>query len=262
MVMKKTKKFLNNLYSLLFFLILVAIWEVFSRTAAIPTYILPPPSIIIYNLFTNLAFMGHHILVTLYETLAGFAISVILGIIIAILMDGLPFVKKVIYPLLITSQTIPIITLAPLFIIWFGYGYLPKIIIVVLICFFPISISLLQSLGSVDIELINLLKSMGAGRYQIYKIVKLPASLPGLFSGLKIAATYSIMGATIGEWVGGKDGIGIYMLRAKYSFATEKVFGAIIIITILSISLLKLIEFIENKSMPWIFYEKNEILGE
>lgn len=241
---------------------LIAIWEIISRTGSVPSYILPAPSMIIYSLFFNFSLMGRHILVTVYETLVGFIISVFLGIIIAIIMDGLPFVKKVIYPLLITSQTIPIITLAPLFIIWFGYGYLPKIIIVILICFFPISINLLQGLGSVDIELINLLKSMGASKYQIYKIVKLPASLPSLFSGLKIAATYSIMGATIGEWVGGKDGIGVFMLRAKYSFATDKVFGAIIIITVLSICLLKLIEFIERKSMPWVVYEKNDTLGE
>jgi len=260
--MKKTRNFLNNLYSLLFFLMLIAIWEIISRTGSVPSYILPAPSMIIYSLFSNFSLMGRHILVTVYETLVGFIISVFLGIIIAIIMDGLPFVKKVIYPLLITSQTIPIITLAPLFIIWFGYGYLPKIIIVILICFFPISINLLQGLGSVDIELINLLKSMGASKYQIYKIVKLPASLPSLFSGLKIAATYSIMGATIGEWVGGKDGIGVFMLRAKYSFATDKVFGAIIIITVLSICLLKLIEFIERKSMPWVVYEKNDTLGE
>jgi ABC-type nitrate/sulfonate/bicarbonate transport system permease component len=101
---------------------------------------------------------------------------------------------------------------------------------------------------------------MGAKKYQIYKIVKFPASLPSLFSGLKIAATYSIMGATIGEWVGGKDGIGVYMLRAKFSFATDKVFGAIIVITFLSILLLKLIEFIEKKSMPWADNNKNKIL--
>jgi ABC-type nitrate/sulfonate/bicarbonate transport system permease component len=137
---------------------------------------------------------------------------------------------------------------------------MPKIIIVVLICFFPISVSFLQGLVSVDPDLINLLKSMGAGKYRIYRIVKFPSALPNLFSGLKIAATYSIMGATIGEWVGGKDGIGVYMLRAKFSFATDKVFGAIIVITFLSILLLKLIEFIEKKSMPWMNYEKKEII--
>ncbi|MCL4418246.1 MAG: ABC transporter permease [Actinobacteria bacterium] len=255
-----SKNFINNLYSFLFFLVLIAIWEIISRTGLTPGYILPAPDIILYNLFLNLKLIDRHILVTVYETLTGFIISIFIGTIIAVIMDGIPLVKKVIYPLLITTQTIPIITLAPLFIIWFGYGYLPKIIIVVLICFFPISISLMQGLSSVDTDLINLLKSMGAGRYKIFTLVKFPSSLPGFFSGLKIAATYSIMGATIGEWVGGKDGLGVYMLRARYSFATDKVFGAIIIITVLSICLLKIIEFIERKAMPWTVFEKFEIL--
>jgi ABC-type nitrate/sulfonate/bicarbonate transport system permease component len=260
MTIKNNNKFINNLYPLAFFLLLIAIWEIISRAGFIPAYILPAPSIIIYSLVINFRLMWLHILVTVFETLSGFAAAVFLGMLIAILMDGLPFIKKVFYPLIVTSQTIPIITIAPLFIIWFGYGYLPKIIIVVLICFFPISVSFLQGLGSVDPDLINLLNSMGAKKYQIYKIVKFPASLPSLFSGLKIAATYSIMGATIGEWVGGKDGIGVYMLRAKFSFATDKVFGAIIVITFLSILLLKLIEFIEKKSMPWADNNKNKIL--
>jgi ABC-type nitrate/sulfonate/bicarbonate transport system permease component len=141
--------------------------------------------------------------------------------------------------------------MAPLFIIWFGYGYTPKLVIVVLICFFPITISLLQSLSGVDRELIDLMRSMGSSRYQIYKYVKLPASMTGFFSGLKIAATYSIMGATIGEWVGGKDGLGVYMIRAKQSFSTDRVFAAILVVTVLSILLLKLIELIEKRSMPW-----------
>jgi ABC-type nitrate/sulfonate/bicarbonate transport system permease component len=260
MSLKNKKKFINNMYSLIFFLLLIALWEIISRTGSMPAYILPAPSTIIYSLAVNFKLMRLHILVTVFETLSGFAAAVFLGMLIAIIMDGIPFIKKVLYPLVVTSQTIPIITIAPLFIIWFGYGYLPKIIIVVLICFFPVTVSFLQGLGSVDPDLINLLKSMGSGKYQLYKIVKFPAALPNLFSGLKIAATYSIMGATIGEWVGGKDGIGVYMLRAKFSFATDKVFGAIIVITFLSIALLKLIEFIEKKSMPWTGYDKNEII--
>lgn len=259
--MNANKKILNNLYSFLFFLLLVIIWEIISKTKLVPPQILPAPSTIIYSLFVNFTKMWGHILVTLYETVLGFAIAIFFGIIIAIIMDSVPLINKIVYPLLIISQTIPIITIAPLFIIWFGYGYLPKIVIVILICFFPISISLLQGLNSVDIELIKLLKSMGAKKYEIYKFVKFPASMPNLFSGLKIAATYSIMGATIGEWVGGSSGIGVYMLRAKFSFATDKVFGAIIIITILSILLLKLIELIEKRLMPWVIYNKNEIIS-
>jgi len=204
------------------------------------------------SLVTGFTSMQYDILITLYEALTGFIIAIILSVAIAIAMDSIIGFKKTIYPVLIISQTVPIIIIAPLFILWFGYGYAPKIIIVTLICFFPITISLLQSLIAVDKEQIDLLRSMGASKFQIYKFVKIPSAMPGFFSGLKIAATYSIMGATIGEWVGGKSGLGVYMIRAKQAFETDRVFAAIIIIVILSISLLKIIEFVEKKNMPWL----------
>jgi ABC-type nitrate/sulfonate/bicarbonate transport system permease component len=196
--------------------------------------------------------MQYDILITLYEAAVGFIIAIIFSVVIAIAMDSIIGFKKTIYPVLIISQTVPIIIIAPLFIIWFGYGYAPKIIIVTLICFFPITISLLQGLIAVDKELVDLLRSMGSNKLQIYKFVKIPSAMPSFFSGLKIAATYSIMGATIGEWVGGKNGLGVYMIRAKQAFETDRVFAAIIIIVILSILLLKLIEFAEKKNMPWL----------
>jgi len=247
----------GNYFPIIFFIALLAIWEALSRAGVFPAFILPAPTSIMISLVTGFASMQFHILITLYEAFAGFAIAIALSFVIAILMDSLYGLKKTLYPILIISQTIPIIILAPLFVIWFGYGYTPKLVIVVLICFFPVTISLLQSLSGVDRELIDLMRSMGAGRYQIYKYVKLPASMTGFFSGLKIAATYSIMGATIGEWVGGKDGLGVYMIRAKQSFATDRVFAAILVITVLSILLLKLIEFIERKSMPWAVRQEN-----
>jgi len=248
---KKINKGISIFYPIFFFIFIIGVWELISRTGNVEPFILPAPTIIIKSLFANFNLIYKHILITAYETAAGFFIAVILGVIFAILMDSVMIIKKILYPLLVTSQTIPIITLAPLFIMWFGYGYLPKILIVVLICFFPITVSLMQGLSSVDLDYIKMLKSMGGSKKQIYSFVKLPASMPNFFSGLKIAATYSIMGATIGEWVGGKDGLGVYMLRAKHSFATEKVFGAILVITVLSILLLKLIELVERKSMPW-----------
>lgn len=242
----------NKTYPLLFFAAIIIIWEIISRTGIFPLYILPAPSGVIASLIKDFKSMSGHIVITLYETVVGFCIAVIFSIFVAILMDAVSSVKKTVYPLLIVSQTIPIIILAPLFIIWFGYGYLPKIIIVVLICFFPVAISLLQGLATADKELIDMVRSMGAGKYSIYRFVKIPSAMPGFFSGLKIAATYSIMGATIGEWVGGKDGLGVYMIRAKHSFATDKVFAAITVITMLSIIFLKIIEFAEKKYMPWL----------
>ena len=237
---------------MIFFIVLLLIWEAISRFGVFPPFILPSPSSIIVSLVTNFTSMQYDILITLYEAAVGFIIAIILSVVIAIAMDSIIGFKKTIYPVLIISQTIPIIIIAPLFIIWFGYGYAPKIIIVTLICFFPITISLLQGLTAVDKELVDLLRSMGSNKFQIYKFVKIPSAMPSFFSGLKIAATYSIMGATIGEWVGGKNGLGVYMIRAKQAFETDRVFAAIIIIVILSILLLKLIEFAEKKNMPWL----------
>jgi len=244
--------FKNKVYPAVFFIALVFIWEGISRLNILPQFILPSPGKILISLVLNFRAMQSHILITLYETLVGFTISIFLSVAISIIMDALISVRRTLYPLLVISQTIPIIILAPLFIIWFGYGYLPKIIIVILICFFPITISLLQGLVTVDKDFIDLMRSMGAGKYQIYRLVKIPSAMPNFFAGLKIAATYSIMGATIGEWVGGKHGLGVYMIRAKQSFATDKVFASIIIITALSILFLKIIEFVEKKFMPWL----------
>ncbi len=248
--MKKNIK--NRLYPVIFFMVLLLIWEAVSRSGIFPPFVLPSPSSIILSLITNFTSMQYDILITLYEALAGFLIAIVLSVIIAAAIDSIIGLKKTLYPLLIISQTVPIIIIAPLFIIWFGYGYSPKVVIVVLICFFPITISLLQALATVDRERIDLLRSMGSNKFQIYKYVKIPSAMPGFFSGLKIAATYSIMGATIGEWVGGKSGLGVYMIRAKQSFETDRVFAAIIIITVLSILLLKIIEFAEKKNMPWL----------
>lgn len=259
--MRKLENIEDKIISTSFFGILVFVWEVVARLELVPTYILPAPTKIIKTLITNLPVLREHIIVTLMEALVGFTISIIFAMVIAVVMDSIPIVKKAVYPLIITSQTIPIITIAPLFAIWFGFGYLPKVVIVVLVCFFPITISLLEGLASVEEDLLNLIKSMGASKIQLYRMVKLPAAMPSFFSGLKISGTYSIMGATIGEWVGGKNGLGVYMLRVKHSFATDKVFATIIIITLLSTLILKIISFIEKRSMPWI-YNQNQRIGE
>lgn len=252
--MKSTKEISNKLIPLLFALFLVLIWEAVVRAGLVPRFILPSPSDVLKAFVMTMPDMIDHILVTLREALTGFAVAIILSLLLAMAMDRFSAVKKALYPLLIVSQTIPIIILAPLFILWFGFGILPKIIVAVLVCFFPIIISLLEGLSSVDVDMINLLKSMGASKSQIFKIVKLPASMVGLFSGLRIAATYSIMGAVIGEWLGGDSGIGFYIVRVKHSFAVDKVFAATLVVIILSMLLFKVITIIQNLSMPWFRY--------
>ena len=192
-----------------------------------------------------------HTGVTFFEGMTGLLVAVFLSLIMAVVMDQFPVVKKAIYPVLVISQTVPIIVIAPLLAMWFGFGIAPKIFVVVLVCFFPITVNLIEGLQSVDGELINLVRSMGATKSQIFAKIKFPSALPYFFSGLKIAATYSIMGAVIGEWLGGKAGLGVYMLRARHAFALDLVFASILVIVVLSIVLFYGIAGMQRALMPW-----------
>lgn len=244
-------KTMDKLIPLGFSIFIIFFWEIIVRILQVPKWILPAPSVILKSLASNLPFMYDHTLTTLMEAALGFIVAIAISFIIAFAMDSIPLVKKSVYPILIISQTIPIISIAPLFIIWFGYGILPKIIVVQLVCFFPIVISLLGGLASVDEDQVNLLKSMGASKLELFKMVKLPASMPSFFSGLKISASYSIMGAIIGEWLGAEKGLGIFMTLAQKSFQTEKVFAAILIITALSLGIFALVSIMEKIIIPW-----------
>ncbi len=228
------------------------IWEAVGFFQWLPPYLLPPPSRVVQALVNDAALLWRHGTVTLMEAAVGFVAAILSGSLLALLLDDSTLVRRMVYPYLITSQTVPIVTLAPLFAMWFGFGYLPKILIVILVCFFPITISLMDGLASVDRELMDLMRSMGATPWQRYRWVKLPAALPSFYAGLKISGTYSIMGAVIGEWIGGSMGLGVYMLRVRQSYATDRVFSVIVVIVILSILLLKIIQYIEGKTMPWL----------
>ncbi len=249
--MKKHINIRNNIIPMLFQISLIIIWQLIVDKGMIERYTLPSPTDVISTLFKILPNIKVHIYTTLKEALLGFVISVILSVVLAVLMDNIKVIRRSIYPILVVSQTIPTVVLAPLFGMWFGFGMLPKIIIVVLVCFFPIVISLMDGLNSVDEDMVNLLKSMGATKFQIFKTVKFPASLVNFFSGLRIAATYSVMGAVIGEWVGANAGLGFYMMRVKHSFAMDKVFAVVIIIIFLSMALFGILFLVQHILTPW-----------
>lgn len=249
--MKKSANIEHRMAPLILSAALLLIWQAVVDFGLVQRFILPSPTDIISTLFEILPAIKGHIAVTVYEASIGFVAAIILSFVLAILMDGVEWIRKALYPLIVVSQTIPIIALAPLFVIWFGFGKLPKIIVVVLVCFFPIVVSLLQGLSSADREMVNLLKSMGANKLQVFKMVKFPGALVSFFSGLRIAATYSIMGAIIGEWLGGTEGLGIYMIRVKNTFALDKVFAVIVIIVFLSMAVFKVIEWVEYLATPW-----------
>ena len=256
--MKRLRNIENSIIPAVFLAVLLIVWQLSVDMGAISRIVLPAPTDVGSTLIKILPDIQNHILVTIVEAITGFFISILLALILAILMDSVKLIKKAIYPILVVSQTVPLIVLAPLFVMWFGYGMLPKIIVVVSVCFFPILISLLDGLSSVDKDMINLLKSMKASRLQIFRMVKFPGAMVSFFSGLRIAATYSIMGAVIGEWMGGRAGLGIYMTRVKHSFAYDKTFAAIVVIVILSMMVFYAVRLLQKLIMPWsIEIEKN-----
>lgn len=249
--MKKLRSIGNKLAPIVFILILLGLWEIVVGVGGIEKYIMPAPSDVIKVLFSDFKVMIPHILATLYEGLVGFIIAIGLSIILAVIMDMVPLIKKSLYPVLVISQTIPTIALAPLFIIWFGFGALPKIIVVVIVCFFPIVISIVDGLEGVDGDLINHFKLMGASKLNVFMHLKLPYGMINFFSGMRIAATYSIMGAIIGEWLGGDKGLGVYMTRARSAYALDKMFAAIVIIVIISMAIFILVSVMEKVFTPW-----------
>jgi len=248
--------------SLSVFLILLGIWEFIVKCFEIENYILPAPSQIGGALRTTSSLLWQHSLQTVVEALLGFALAVACGLFLAAVMGLAPRVKRTLYPLVIISQTVPIIALAPLMIIWFGYGMLPKVVVVALVCFFPITVSLVEGLGTIDPDMVKLLLVMGASRWQIFKKVQFPGAMPSFFAGMKIAATYSIMGAVIGEWLGASAGLGIYMTRSMHSFLTEQVFAAIVVVSFLSLLLFGFVEGAGRIFMPWYYQQKKGVVQE
>lgn len=249
--MKRLKNIQNRLYPTVTVIIIILLWQGIVVFKNIPQYILPTPVNIANTLIKDFNVIVAHTKITLYESFVGFALSIILSFILAILMDSFEIIKKSIYPILIISQTIPTIAIAPLFIIWFGFGTLPKIIVVIMVCFFPVIISLVDGFEKIDRDYINLFTTFKATKLQTFFHLKLPYAMVSLFSGLKIAATYMIMSAVVGEWLGGDKGIGVYMVRAKSAYALDKVFASIIVIVVVTVLVIYIIDFVGKKIIHW-----------
>src|SRR5215469_14972405 len=174
---------------------LVALWQWYASQPNIDPQLLPTPAALWTALVAERALLWHHMLVTLWETVVGFGAALVVGIALATVIDFSPWLRRAIYPLMVASQTIPIVALAPLLVLWFGYGLPSKALVIALICFFPIVVALADGLRSTDPELLKLYRTFGAGQLQLYWVVKLPGALPALFSGIRIAVAYSIIGA-------------------------------------------------------------------
>ena len=254
---KKSQNITNKIAPVIALLAVVVIWYVISDREVVPAYMLPSPVTVAKAFAANITVMLAQAAVTLQEAAYGLLIGIFLAFIIATLMDRFEFLRKALYPILVVTQTIPTIAIAPLLVLWMGFGMAPKITLVVITTFFPIAVGLLNGYDSVDPDAINLMRSMGASRFQIFRYVKFPTALPAFFSGLRIAGAYAVVGAVVAEWLGGFEGLGVYMTRVKKAYAFDKMFAVIIFISLISLLLMGIITLIEKSVMPWKSKTKN-----
>lgn len=239
--------------------LLIAGWELWVRVNDTPSYVMPAPSDIWPAFLEIRGTMPGHIQTTVTEAVLGLVAAMILGVTLAVGIAAVPMVRRAVFPILVISQTIPMIVLAPLFIIWFGFGLMPKIYVVALVCFFPIVVSTVDGLTSgVDREMLSLVRSMGASKAQIMRVVRIPAALPAFFAGMKIASAYAVIGAVVGEWISASSGLGVVITRSQQSYRLDRIFVAVVFIAILSIALFTIVQVMARLATPWMFAHNQE----
>ena len=237
---------------------LLAVWQGACSLGLVPNFMLPSPVQVVTALVADFPLLLSHMWTTLSEAALGLVIGVAVGFVFAVLMDKFETFYLAFDPLLTVSQTIPTVAIAPLLVLWFGYGLMPKVLLVVLTTFFPVTVALASGFRSVDPDQVDLLRTMNATEWQIFRYAKLPAAMEQFFSGLRISATYAIVGAVISEWLGGFTGLGVYMTRVRKSFAYDRMFAVIIITSALSLALMKGVDVLERICMPWKKTEGND----
>lgn len=229
----------------------IILWWAVTAAGLVPPFLIPSPGDTWESFVTNMAYFGTHTWVTTVETVVGFLIAVVVGEAVAIAMVYSRGLERTIYPIVLFAQVIPKIAVAPLFIVWLGFGLAPKIVVAVLMAFFPVVISGLAGLRAVDREMLELAAIMGAGKWKVFRKIRFPASLPLLFSGLKVAATLAVTGAVVGEFVGANSGLGYVILQANGNLDTATLFVALIIMSLMGVVLFAIIEMLERVVIPW-----------
>jgi ABC-type nitrate/sulfonate/bicarbonate transport system permease component len=231
--------------------LLAAIWQLYSKLSGIGNDVLPPPTRVLSVTWENRGDLWANTLPTLRATLAGFALSLVVGLLLAVLVDASAILRRALMPVLVATQTLPIIVLAPLMVLWFGFDLTPKVLLVAFVTFFPITVALAEGFAASEPEAEALLRSMGAGRVRIFRSVRFPTALPFFFAGLRIAITYAVVAAIFAEYAGATSGLGIYMQNAKNSFRTDLVLAAVLVTTLLTLSLFALTYALERIAIPW-----------
>ena len=237
--------------STLTFIAMVALWEILVVQLKIPAWMLPSPSAIVDAMIDWRSELFGHFMVTLYELLVGFVLAIIISIPLAVAVVYSPILQNTIYPILLAFQSMPKVAIAPLLALWIGFGTLPKIIIVFLVCFFPIVVATATGLTAVPASLMDLIRSLSASQTQTFIKIRFPTAMPHIFVGLKIAITFAVIGAVIGEFVGSENGLGYLILVSTSQSRTPLAFGALVLLTVMSILLYYGIAFMERIVVPW-----------
>ena len=248
---RKLQNTTSKIWSVSAIAVILILWQTVCSCGLIDSFLLPSPVQVIRAFIEEFPMLLEHSMVTLSEALIGLLLGILLGFVMAVVMDQFDPLYKACYPLIVLTQTIPTVAIAPLLVLWFGYEMTPKVILIVITTFFPITVGLLNGFKSADSDSVNLLRAMGAGRWQIFTVVKFPGAMSQFFAGLRISASYAVVGAVISEWLGGFRGLGVYMTRVKKAFSFDKMFAVIFLISIISLLLMKAVDLLQKKCMPW-----------
>lgn len=236
-----------------FVAVVLAVWEIWVRVGGVADYVLPPPSQIARALVSSRTVLVPHIWTTATESVVGLFVGSLTGVALAVVMATSETVMRMLAPLLVVTQTVPIFVLAPLLVLWFGYGVTPKIVVVALMVFFPVTISTIGGLQSAPTEQVELMRSMGAGRWGVMRYVQLPNAIPVAVDGLRISATYAVGGAVVGEWSGAERGLGVFLDRSRSAFRVDQIFAGVIVIAVLSMLLFFSVGLLGRLIAPWHF---------
>jgi ABC-type nitrate/sulfonate/bicarbonate transport system permease component len=226
-------------------------WEVAVSVLAVPAFILPRPSAIVAEIFGDWDLYQDNLIFTLQNVLIGFAVAFVVAMVLGFIVAHSKIANRTLYPILVASQTVPVIAIAPIFIIWFGYGIMPKIVTTALICFFPLTVNTIAGYMSVDPDQRTLFKAYNAGPWHTFGKLTFPAALPYIMSGLKISVTLSVIGGVIGEWIGSEKGLGYLIIQSSAQIMTVRVFAAVALLAMMGIVLFILASLVERLVMPW-----------
>ncbi len=236
---------------------LIGAWQVAASTGAIADalnledFLVPSPAEIASSLWENRSLLAENAWVTLREMLLGILCALVVGLGFAVAMHRWEVLRNAAYPLIVASQTVPIVVIAPILVVWFGYGIVPKVVIVALICFFPITVASLDGLRSVDPDAVKLMRSLDASRWQRFRRVEAPAALPNVFTGMKIAVVLAPIGAVFGEWVGSSSGLGHLILTDGGKLEVARQFATVVVLSAMALALMGLTALAERRVVTW-----------